>query len=189
MSQKAQLRAEYKRRRAAIPAGEHERLGALVHERLLDDPALKKAATVYSYLAFGREVPTAAVLRDLLESGKRVLIPPADRHADPLVHAELLQPSMQAAAESPVTAVALDVPFHPGQVDVFLVPGIVWDLRGYRVGFGGGFFDRLLAAGRQDAVKIGLAFEEQILPVLPEDPWDIPVDRLVTEARTVSACR
>lgn len=189
LSVKAQIRSEYKRRRTAIPEEEHRRLGALVEERLLREPALLAARTVYCYEAFGREVPTAAAVHALLERGTRVIVPPADRHANPLRDAQVLRggPGLEHEPDQPAVSVELGEGFDVRAVDVFVVPGIAWDLRGYRIGFGGGFFDRLLAAARPDAVKIGLAFEFQIAPPLPADAWDIPVDLIVTEARTIQA--
>ena len=185
LSVKARIRSRYKRLRAAIPEDEHRRLGALVEERVLREPALLAARTVYCYEAFGREVPTAAVVHALLERGTRVIVPPADRHAHPLSDAQELRAGPGYDPEQPAVSVGLGAGFDVRSVDVFVVPGIAWDLRGYRIGYGGGFFDRLLAAARPDAVRIGLAFELQLTPSLPADDWDIPVDLIVTEERTI----
>ncbi len=185
MSDKAELRSEYKRRRAAIPQEEYERLGVAVESRLLADEAVRSARTVYSYIAFAREVPTASVLHTMLERGVRVIVPPADRHADPLNAAQILRLGDAPDISEPAVSENLPEPFDVTTIDLFLVPGIVWDPRGYRIGFGGGFFDRLLAVAGPDALIIGLAFELQLVAHLPADPWDIPVDRIVTESRVI----
>jgi 5-formyltetrahydrofolate cyclo-ligase len=64
-------------------------------------------------------------------------------------------------------------------VECFIVPGIAFDRNGYRLGFGGGYFDRLLA--EIQTPKIGLAFHKQILPLLPHESYDIVMDIIVTE--------
>jgi 5-formyltetrahydrofolate cyclo-ligase len=67
------------------------------------------------------------------------------------------------------------------QLDLILVPGVAFDLAGRRLGRGKGFYDRLLAAVRGH--KCGVAFEEQIVADLPEEPHDVRVDSIVTPAR------
>jgi 5,10-methenyltetrahydrofolate synthetase len=103
------------------------------------------------------------------------------RANDPILLAE------KPEIETPDTCDVLDL----RDVDVFLVPGIVWDERGYRIGFGGGYFDKLLVQRRPDSVAIGLAYEFQVLPSLHPDPWDQPVDYLITEKREwdTTGCR
>ncbi len=67
----------------------------------------------------------------------------------------------------------------PEEVDFILVPGVVFDLRGFRIGFGKGYYDRLLREIR--GLKVGVAFSFQVLGSIPHDPWDVPVDVLITE--------
>jgi len=66
------------------------------------------------------------------------------------------------------------------QLDLIFVPGVVWDAEGYRIGFGGGYFDRLLEMARPDCVRVGLAYDSQIEDEVPREPWDQPVNLLVT---------
>jgi 5-formyltetrahydrofolate cyclo-ligase len=72
----------------------------------------------------------------------------------------------------------------PSDVDVILVPGVAFDRKGGRLGYGGGFYDRLLPLASQ-AVCIGVAFEEQILAAIPMEPWDCRVGWLVTPASVI----
>lgn len=68
-------------------------------------------------------------------------------------------------------------------LDVVLVPCVAVDPAGNRLGFGAGFYDRALAG--TDAVRIGLAFEVQVVDRLEPEPWDVPLDVIVTEERTL----
>ncbi|MBW4471431.1 MAG: 5-formyltetrahydrofolate cyclo-ligase [Stenomitos rutilans HA7619-LM2] len=70
----------------------------------------------------------------------------------------------------------------PELVDLLLVPAIACDQRGYRLGYGGGFYDRLLASPLwAEKPTIGIVFDQAYLPVLPEDAWDRPLTAVCTE--------
>ena len=80
---------------------------------------------------------------------------------------------------------ALDIPYPVGSAEVVpeavLLPMNGWDPQGYRLGYGAGFFDRTLASLTQRPVVIGISYEQARLPTIHPQPWDIPVDYLVTE--------
>jgi 5-formyltetrahydrofolate cyclo-ligase len=62
-----------------------------------------------------------------------------------------------------------------------LVPGVAFDKRGYRVGYGGGYYDRFFNKLEKSVIKIGLCYEMQILTEVPTDNYDIPIDYIITE--------
>ena len=74
---------------------------------------------------------------------------------------------------------ALSVPF--ASVDLVLTPGLVFDARGSRLGFGRGYYDRLFAQLRPDVLRIGVTSDALVVDHLPSDPWDVPMTHLVTE--------
>jgi 5-formyltetrahydrofolate cyclo-ligase len=74
-------------------------------------------------------------------------------------------------------------------IDWVLVPGVAFDLAGHRIGYGGGYYDRLLPTLREDAPRIAGAFELQIVERVPASAHDLKVDAIVTEARTIVAQR
>ena len=71
------------------------------------------------------------------------------------------------------------------ELDVIIVPGAAFDARGNRLGYGAGFYDKLLSAFKK--LTIAVAFEEQIVPKVPADPHDVPVQKIVTEKRIIEA--
>lgn len=81
---------------------------------------------------------------------------------------------MEPRGDSPALRAAL-----PAKI-LILVPGLAFDKRGGRIGWGGGFYDRWLSENGSNAAKWGIAYEEQILDCLPQEPWDISMDGLVT---------
>lgn len=70
------------------------------------------------------------------------------------------------------------------EIDLILVPAVAFDIRGYRLGYGGGFYDRLLKDRISTAV--GLAFDEQIVDEIPTEPFDQRVDIIITDRRSIS---
>ena len=148
------------------------------------------AEIVCSYVDFRDEVETAELIAELLQEGRRVVVP-VQLHgaATPLVFAEIhslaemerndfgiLQPPLAAARLVPTAAIPL-----------FLVPGLAFDPAGRRLGYGLGCYDRAFADATPGALKVGLAFEVQILESVPADPHDVPMDLVVTEDRVIHA--
>lgn len=75
--------------------------------------------------------------------------------------------------------------FEPSKIDVVILPGSVFDLNGGRLGYGGGYYDRFLANGAPQALRIGLAYEMQLVDEVPVMAHDQPLDYLVTEKRVI----
>jgi len=148
------------------------------------------AEVVCSYVDFREEVETAEFIAELLLEGRRVVVPVHEHGtAQPLVFAEIhalsemvrnhfgiLQPPRTAARLVPTAAIPL-----------FLVPGLAFDPAGRRLGYGLGCYDRAFADAAPGALKVGLAFELQILESVPADPHDVPMDFVVTEDRVIRA--
>jgi 5-formyltetrahydrofolate cyclo-ligase len=157
---KASLRAQFRGRRG------HERGAArrAVVEHVLALPELARARTVALYASLGDEVPLEPVERWCVERGKRVVYP--------VVVGPELELAPDATRPERVPA---------GEVDLFLVPGQVFDRARRRLGRGGGHYDRLLAQRGANAVLVGICYADRVIDELPEDPWDVRMHAVVTE--------
>ena len=80
------------------------------------------------------------------------------------------------------------IPLEPAEVDLIITPGLAFDRRGFRLGYGGGHYDRFLTRVRPDSIRIGLAFSVQLVDRVPEEPSDQKVHFVVTDAEIVD-CR
>ena len=153
-------------------------------------PAFAAADLVCAYVSFREEVETGGLIDSLLADGRRVAVPVHLHGAPrPLVFAEIgsraeLVPSHFGIPQPP-EATARFVP--TGDVSLFLVPGLGFDARGGRLGYGLGFYDRAFASAAPGALKVGLAFEAQLLERVPTGPHDVPMDFVVTEDRVLPA--
>ena len=153
---------------------------------ILDLPAFRGAETVLAYASFGSELQTDALLLRVLEDDKSLLLPKVDSDKRRLVLFEVrdlegdLQPGVWGIREP---RDGLGSPAEPYSVDLALVPGVAFDRRGGRLGYGGGFYDRLISSDlAPNTVLISGAFESQIVEQVPKDRHDAPVDLVITEA-------
>jgi 5-formyltetrahydrofolate cyclo-ligase len=182
---KTALRRELLGMRRSIPENDRERLGEQIRGRVLELPEWKNARTVGCYLALSDEVPTRELVSQAWAEGKVVAAPVIrpDRK-DMRFHIFTSWSQLRAGPmniEEPVAGEQLP----PERLDLLLVPGVGFDLRGYRLGYGKGFFDRFL--GRFTGWSVGLAFEVQIVPELVLTPSDRPVNLVITERRRLPA--
>ncbi len=184
MADKATLRRELAAAREAL-AGRDARSEAIAR-RLAELPPYRAARAVSSYVGVGTEVSTTGLIRTALATGAAVSVP--WRLGDRLLLARIttldeLQPASLGLLE-PSMAVRSDprrmVP--PESVDLILVPGLGFDRAGGRLGHGKGYYDRLLREAGRDPLRVGLAFECQMVAELPVTPIDEPMDLVVTEA-------
>lgn len=181
---KDELRAEMMRRRDELP--ERERRGAAIRERVIGLPAYAAAQAIHCYISMRSEVDTRPLIGDALTRGKRVAVPVVVPKAAELAHAWLASLAGDAlVAGSFGTFNPRDMqPAAPGEWDLTIVPLLAFDRRGYRLGYGKGYYDRLLAAAPRPT--IGVAFAAQEIAALPDEPFDVPLDWIVTEDEVIS---
>ncbi|MGH2637420.1 MAG: 5-formyltetrahydrofolate cyclo-ligase [Actinomycetota bacterium] len=180
---KRALRRAVLARRDALPPHERAARGERIVERTLELPEVVAASTVMGFWSFGSEVDTAPLIERLHAAGTRVVLPRIE-------DGELV--AARYAPGDPVTT----TPFGAGEptglevalaeeVDVVITPGVVFDARGRRIGYGGGFYDRFLPRLRPGAPAIAIAFALQVVDDAPEGGMDRRVDVIVTEDEVI----
>jgi 5-formyltetrahydrofolate cyclo-ligase len=181
---KRALRAELIARRARLGPDERAQKSLAVADRIEEVAAFRGATVVALYAALGMEVDPAEIVRRALARGVRVAFPRAGRDrrlAFALCAPGDLVRGPLGAAEPPARAPALD----PGALGCVVMPGVAFSEDGLRLGRGGGYYDATLRE-LPGVARIGLAFDVQIVPALPREPHDAPMDAVVTEARVLS---
>lgn len=188
---KQQLRRQALARRDAIPAHVRAAKSEAIAQRVAGLSQWQGADAVLGYFSFRSEVETRGLLAAALRAGKRVAAPRVNREQRRLelywvsgLGAPWLAPGIWGIDE-PVPQhcppAALD------ELDIILVPGVAFDECGRRLGYGGGFYDRLLSEASQDLREnaIALAFEEQICDEVPASDADFRVPIIVTDQRVI----
>ena len=177
---KQDLRKLFKDKRSRLDEAEISSKSREIAARLIDEPFYRKAGTVMAYCSAFGEVDTRELLARLWADGKRVYVPLCDtrrREARPVRITGMadLQPGAYGILEPKEGPEA-----EPEELDLILVPGIAFDRRGGRIGFGAGYYDRLLC--RTPAYKAALAYGFQVVVDTFSQPHDVAMDCIITES-------
>lgn len=178
-------RARARQARDGVEASARRAAAEQLEFTLLTLPELAGARAVLAYAALPNELDPMPAIWSLRKRGVRIAYPRIEApgvldlhyvdHELDLVPGPfgLAQPSEHATR----TPHAL--------IDAIVIPGVAFDEQGMRLGYGGGYYDRLLPMCRPDCVRIGIAFDEQVLPHIPTEEHDAAVDVVVTPSRVI----
>lgn len=186
MQGKSDIRKRMSAQRNAMPQEEIDIKSRAIQKRVAGLAVVRSASILMVYLSFGSEVLTDGLIRWCWGEGKRVVVPvcrPEKRELaacriDGFDELEVGHYGIRTPKEG------LLRPVEGEKIDVILVPALAFDRRGYRIGYGGGYYDRFLPRVPR-AVKIGVAFASQIVAEIPVDGHDLPVDVIVTESEVI----
>ncbi len=154
-----------------------------VFSRLKEMGELAAAQTVFCYISVRNEVDTAGILAHFSQMGKKIYVPVVRGK-------EMFAVRWLPEGETIQNEFGIPEPAGWGEespgMDVALVPGVVFDRKLGRIGCGGGYYDRWLAANR--CISIALAYDFQVVDELPQDAHDRRVDRIVTPGGVIGPC-
>jgi 5-formyltetrahydrofolate cyclo-ligase len=183
---KRSLRRELRRRLGSLDPVARQRAAEALCERLIALDEVAGAERIFCCLSFGVEIDTWRLVARLLESGKRVYVPRADFASRTLsVHPYpcSLEETAFGLRQPAPGAKQLPPQEVDGTLEVALIAGLAFDRDGYRLGHGGGFFDRFLVDRPFPA--LGLAYHLQILEAVPREPHDRPLAAVATDRELI----
>lgn len=173
---KKELRRTIRERKRAMTKEEivsrSEKLGVLFSQ----SEAYKAAKTIYGYLPYNQEVRTIPMLEQALKDGKRVAVPKV--YGDEMKFLYLDDLSQVEKGYAGIPEPIADGPVADDDTALVLMPGLAFDPAGHRIGYGGGFYDKFLAA-EPNHPTLALCYEFQMLPELHTEEHDIPVDTVL----------
>lgn len=174
---KNKFRARMRKRLQALPVSVRVRKSSLIYNQVLQSDFYQQARSLAVYVSFKNEVSTHRLIARALKDGKKVFVPC------------LWQGEMKISQIKNFKIDLMPGPFgilqprkcHISKIqpDLIFVPGLAFDKSGMRLGRGAGYFDRYLA-GLRHTLKIGLAFNEQLVKKVPTEKHDIRVDFVLT---------
>ena len=173
---KKELRKKIREQKRAMSVEEIEERSARLAELFLASAAYKNAKTVYGYLPYNQEVRTVPMLEQALRDGKRVAVPKCYGDEMRFIYMEDL--SLVEKGYAGIPEPVADGPVAEEETALVLMPGMAFDPQGHRIGYGGGFYDKFLAA-EPNHPTLALCYSFQMLPHLETEEFDIPVDTVL----------
>lgn len=189
----AQLRKDILAARNRLIPAEIAEKSAAITRTLLDLEPIRNSQLIFVYVSFRSEVATIDLIDALIAMGKTITVPITRLKEKRLDAIHLRNPELDlepgyCGIPEPKKEVCLTRNIPPEKIETILLPGSVFDERGGRFGYGGGYYDRFLEKV-PTAMRIGLAFDMQIIEKAPLSEHDELLDLVVTESRVIHGKR
>jgi 5-formyltetrahydrofolate cyclo-ligase len=180
--QKSILRKEVLQKRNSLSDYQIARMSKLIQEKLIGSPEFIESKSIGVYLPIGSEVQTDDIIRNAIESEKTVMLP---RVITNDLHFFIVEKHDYEYDSFDVNKFGIKEPKKTNMkldfIDLLIVPGIVFDSHGYRIGYGHGYYDKFMAEKRFSK-SIGLAYEFQLMKnPIPKSEFDKKIDILITD--------
>lgn len=180
MISKEEIRKVMLKKRLSMEEKEVDEKSEMIIEKLENMIEFKKSKVIMAYYPIRNEVDTRRILERYAED-KTILSPRTKREG-------IVPVKFKSLKELEKDIFGIPSPLgeeYKGEIDLILVPGLAFDFRLYRLGYGLGYYDRFLKSLR--VIKIGLAYDFQILDELPHNDGDVKMDFVITEKRILKA--
>lgn len=184
--EKQALRDEARKRIHLLSPPEIATKSRSICKNVLSTQEYQKAGTIMIYLSLPSEVDTTPIILNAWQRGKTVAVPKVSWQQHRMIPVTLT--SLETGLELDKKGIRTPVCFEPvpiDDIDLVIAPGMAFDRNGYRLGRGGGFFDKFFANKLARGFRMALAFNEQIAEDIPHDDHDKRIDCIVTETETI----
>ena len=173
---KKELRAQIREQKRAMPEEELVSRSRELGKLFAASQAYRQAKTIYGYLPYNQEVRTVPMLEQALQDGKQVAVPKV--YGDEMKFILLTDLTRVEKGYAGIPEPIDDGPIANDPTALVLMPGMVFDPQGHRIGYGGGFYDKFLAS-EPEHPTLALCYDFQVLPHLETEAFDIPVDTVL----------
>lgn len=171
------------KRRALLPV-DVERLSLRIQQSFMSSAEFSSAKTLALYAPIHHEVDTAFVQRQALLLGKRVVFPTVEGVA--LAFRQIYAEADLVSGAFGIKAPGANSPSVPvEEIDIFIIPGVAFDLAGRRIGYGKGYYDRALHPLERCGRLVGFCYDFQLVDAIVGEPHDVTMDVIMSETRTV----
>jgi len=187
-AKKSEIRKTTRAKRDALSKKERSEKSAAIMKQLFDFANFLESRIVLFYMSNNSEVDTEPMVRKALEIEKIVALPLIDPEKQEIVPFKVdnlerdVRPRYRKIRE-PIPQRCKQIPVQ--HINLAIIPGIAFDVRGGRIGYGTGFYDRFIPQLDITTRKVALSFECQIVPQIPMEPHDRYTDIIITEKRII----
>jgi 5-formyltetrahydrofolate cyclo-ligase len=188
MQKKEELRKKYLQERSEIPQNKISSWSQKINKQFLKLPQLETAKKVMAYASMRKEIETFDLMEELLDQGYLLYLPYTIKDQIDLGTAQIndLDSELKEGVygvQEPVARIRGEE--VPEDLDVIVVPGACFTPEGYRIGYGGGYYDSFLSKHANGALKVGFCYDRFIVDSIPVEEHDVPVDLIVTEKEVI----
>lgn len=182
---KEAIRTDMRAKRRSLTPSDVNTLSAQITEKLFSLQDIQSAKAVCTFISAFKEPDTLRITDMLIKNGKRVAVPITDTERISLSLSYIDGTHKLTRGAYGIYEPSVIKNANIEDIDAVLVPGLAFDHRGGRMGFGMGYYDRLLEGCK--CVKIGLCYDFQILSEIPSEPHDVSMDYIITENEIIKA--
>jgi len=188
MQKKEELRKKYLKERSEIPQNKISSWSQKINKQFLNLPQLETAKKVMAYASMRKEIETFDLMEELLDQGYLLYLPYTRKDKIDLGTAQIndLDSDLKEGVygvQEPVARIRGEE--IPEDLDLIIVPGACFTPEGYRIGYGGGYYDSFLTKHANGALKVGFCYDRFIVDSIPVEEHDVPVDLIVTEKEVI----
>lgn len=181
------LRKEMKEKRKALDEKKRMELSKQVLSKLVASEVFQNSKNIFVFVSFGTELFTHDFIKNSISLGKNIYIPFIDEEKNIMYASKLnsfddLELGYYNILAQPVEKINI---VDPKLLDLVLVPGLIFGENFYRIGYGGGYYDKFLSQEGVTAKKIGICFDFQLVEYVDFEPHDVSLDEIITDMRTI----
>lgn len=182
---KKQLRTQFGKLRNALSPQEAKAFSQQMTNALKTLSDVQHAHVIASFVSFKSEIDTTAFNQWVIDANKVLLLPKVDHSKNEIRFLQVtsLESLKQGAYGILEPDEILCKPYDPKHIEVVITPGLAFDALGYRLGYGGGYYDRLFHSNSVKALRIGVGYDLQFTETLPHETFDLPVHFFVSESQ------
>lgn len=183
MDVKKALRKEMKEKRAFLNELDKFNKDNIIRNKFLSSNFYKNSIGIFIYVSLQKEVDTHGIIKQALKDKKRVFVPKVISLKQGMVAVEIKDFSClkKCGKYKILEPVDFNENINKDDIDLAIVPGLAFDRKGDRIGYGGGFYDRFFVGLNKNVPKIALAYDFQIIDYVPKSNHDICVDKIITD--------
>ncbi len=181
------IRTAMRARLAALTDTQRSDGSAAVCARLVKSAEFARATTLMLYMPMRSEIDVLSIALEAFRLGKSVCVPRVEtgRKAMHAIETSTFDDESMGSDELGVRSPVAGAQIPAEAIDLVIVPGVAFDTRGFRLGRGGGYYDRFLARLPRTTATVGVCFDFQFVDTVPTEPTDIAVQTIVSDRRRI----
>lgn len=190
-NEKKALRKEILTKRKNIDTAEKEEMDKKILDRFFESKYYKEAKKIFIYISYDSEIDTIKIIDKAFKDGKKIYVPRTEFESRLMDAVEITSFDNLIKSSYGILEPSINTPYiNPNELDLIVVPGVAFDKKGGRMGYGAGFYDRYFKKINKDNIekitKLALAYDFQVLEEVPMSAQDVPVDYIITEKEFIS---